>query len=209
MRTFAFHVREKRQKWLSLAVFILGLFSLGLIAGRIFSAPRRKKPSKLGFALVLCLSGLARIGEGALLQKNPIPKYAAKLDVSAPTVGSLARVHWSLHGAQVPERRSANLSVSITHLEKDAVVFAVTGIPVAGEFSFGYQFTDGTDHRISAIALTQDGEPVRQEQVVSVSPVPPPLKTQLPTLAVFITAIFLGLLAGRWSRREWGAVSRH
>jgi hypothetical protein len=126
------------------------------------------------------------------------------LEVAPATLGRPARVHWSLQPAGIEGKTSANLSLNITHLEKNMVIFAVEKIPVAGEFSFDYQFTDGSDHRVSAIAMTEDGETVRQEQVVSVSAVAPPSSAQLPTLGLLVSVIFLGLLAGRWSRKSWG-----
>jgi hypothetical protein len=95
---------------------------------------------------------------------------------------------------------SAKLSLSITHVEKDAAVFAFEKIPVAGEFLLDYQFTDGSDYRVSAIAVLDTGEIVRQDQIVSVNAVAPPWRAQLPALAFFLLLIFLGLLVGRWSR---------
>jgi hypothetical protein len=82
------------------------------------------------------------------------------------------------------------------------VVFSAEEIPVAGEFLMDYQFTDGSDHRVSAVALTDDGETVRQEELVSVTAVAPSSRSQWPALALFLFVIFLGLLAGRWSRRS-------
>lgn len=200
-RTFTFYVYEDRKKWLVLGVFASVLFVIGFIAGRIFSAPRKERASIFGIWLVLCLMYGGTITDAAWAQENHKTKYAARLAVSPPTVGRPARVHWSLHPAGVGGKLSAKLSLSITHVEKETLVFAVEKIPVAGEFSLDYQFTDGSDYRVRAIAVTNDGETVRQDQVVSVSAVAPPRAAQLPALALFLFVILAGLLAGRWSRR--------
>jgi hypothetical protein len=86
-------------------------------------------------------------------------------------------------------------------LEKSAMLFSIDNIPVAGEFSLDYHFVDGSDHRVIAIAETEDGETIRQERNVSVTAVAPPLRAQLPALLLFLSVLFLGLVVGRWSHR--------
>jgi hypothetical protein len=200
-RTFAFHVQENRQKWLVLAAFTCGLFLLGMIAGRIFSAPGAESGLKNGTLLVLCLVYCDTTLDAAWARANRKQSYAAKLAVAPPTVGRPARVQWWLSPAGTAES-SANLSLSITHVEKNTVVFAVEKIPVAGEFSLDYQFTDAADYRVSAVAVTADSRTLRQDQLVSASAVAPPWDAQLPAWALFLFVIFLGLLAGRWSGRR-------
>jgi hypothetical protein len=201
-KVFTFHVHESGQKWLVLGGFILGLFVVGVIAGRIFSKPRNDQTSRLHLWLFLSLTYCAATGDGAWAQENHQRKYFAKIEVASPTVGTPARIHWWLHPAGVEGKTSAKLAISIAHLETNRVVFSAEEIPVAGEFLMDYQFTDGSEHRVSAIAVTDDGETVRQEQLVSVSAVAPPSRSQWPALALFVSVIFLGLLAGRWSRRS-------
>jgi hypothetical protein len=208
-RAFAFHVYENRQKWLALGVFACALFLIGMIAGRIFSAPGTERDLTIGTLLVLCLTSCETTVDAAWAQANPKQSYAAQLAVSPPTVGRPARVQWSLGPAGAAEKPSANLSLSITHVEKNTVVFAVEKIPVAREFSLDYQFTDGSDYRVSAIAVTEDGGTVRQDQLVSASAVAAPWGAQLPVLALFLLVIFLGLLAGRWSRRGRRSAERN
>jgi hypothetical protein len=201
-QNFTFRVYEKRQKWLILGAFVVGLFLIGLVAGRIFSPPVKEKALKLSaaFTLFLTLHGITVSGTGA--EENHKPQYTAKLDVSAPTVGAPARVRWWLHSAGVEVKRAANLSLSIMHLEKNTVVFSIEEIPVVGEFSFAYHFTDGSEHQVSVTARTQDGETLRQEQRVSVTALAPSSRAQLPALALLLLVIFLGVLAGRWTRRS-------
>jgi hypothetical protein len=201
-RIFTFYVHENRQKWLVLGSFTLGLFLIGTIAGRIFAAPGKEKPLQVGILLILCLASSGTLMDAVCAQENSNQKYTAELDVSPPTVGRIARIQWSLRPAGFGGNPSAHLNINITHLEKNQVVFAVEKVPVTGEFSFEYQFTDGSNHRVSAVAIREDGETVRQDQLVSVSAVVPPWRAQLPALALFLSVIFLGLLAGRWSRRE-------
>ena len=200
-KTFTLHVHEKKQKWLVLGAFVLGLFVIGVIAGRIFTAPRNNTSLNLGLWLLLSLAYCGAIGDRAWGQQTTKQKYRAKIEVAAPTVGRPARIHWWLHPAGVEEVPSAKLAISITQLEKNTVVFAAENIPVAGEFSVDYQFVDGSEHRVSAIAVTNDGETIREEKMVSVTAVAPPSRAQLPALALFLFVIFLGLLTGRSSRK--------
>ncbi|MGH7929873.1 MAG: hypothetical protein ACREQV_18985, partial [Candidatus Binatia bacterium] len=198
---FRFRVYENYQKWLVLSAFALGLFLTGVIGGRVFSAPGYRERAKLGLWLSLSLLCCAATGESTWAQGNHGRKYHSNIEVAAPTVGTPARIHWRLHPAGVEGKPSAKLAFTITHVEKDTVVFSADRIPVAGEFSLDYQFTDGSDYRVTAVAETDDGETVRQEQIVSVTPVAPPLRAQLPALALFLFVVSLGLLVGRWSRR--------
>ena len=200
-RTFTFYVHENRRKWWVLGGFALGLFLIGTIAGRIFSAPRKGKLGQLGILLALCLAPLVIPVDAACAQENHEQKYAVNLDVSPARVGRLARVRWSLRPVGFDRIPSTHLSIIITQLEKNTVVFAIEKLPVAAEFSLDYQFTDGSNHRVSAVAVTSDGEIVREDHLVSVSAIAPPWRTQLPALVLFLLLILSGLLMGRWSWR--------
>jgi hypothetical protein len=197
-QTFSFRVRENERKWIVLSGFILALFVTGFVAGRIFSAPRKRKP-RSWFLWPLAVGIL--LGTGAGAQDAHKRKYSSQIEVAPAIVGMPARVHWWLHPAGVEGRSSVKLTLSIMQLDKGAVVFSVENIPVAGEFSLDYHFADGSDHRVIAIAETEDGQTVRQERNVSVTAVAPPLRARLPALLLFLSVILLGLVAGRWSRR--------
>ena len=207
-KVFSFHVYEKDPKWLVLGGFALGLFITGVIAGRVFSAPRDGAGRKLGLWLFFILTWSAAAAESAWAQADHKRNYISKIDVAPATVGSPARIHWWLHPAGVNGKSSAKLTFSITHLEKNKLVFSLEKIPVAGEFALGYHFTDGTDHRVITVAVTEDGATVRQEETVSVTAVAPSLRTKLPPLFLFLTVIAVGLFAGRWSRRAAGSKLR-
>jgi len=207
-KVFSFHVYEKDPKWLVLGGFALGLFITGVIAGRVFSAPRDGAGRKLGLWLFFILTWSAAVGESAWAQEDHKRNYISKIDVAPATVGSPARIHWWLHPAGVNGKSSAKLTFSITHLEKNKLVFSLEKIPVAGEFALDYHFTDGTDHRVITVAVTEDGATVRQEETVSVTAVAPSLRTKLPPLFLFLTVIAVGLFAGRWSRRAAGSKLR-
>ncbi len=207
-KVFSFHVHEKNQKWLVLGGFALGLFIAGVIAGRVFSAPRDGAGTKLGLWLFLILTWSAAAGESAWAQEDHKRSYISKIDVAPASVGSPARIRWWLYPAGVNGESSAKLTFSIMHLEKNKLVFSLEKIPVAGEFALDYHFTDGTDHRVITVAETADGATVRQEATVSVTAVAPSLRTKLPPLFLFLAVIAVGLLAGRWSRRTGGSKLR-
>jgi hypothetical protein len=92
--------------------------------------------------------------------------------------------------------------MTITHLEKQKVVFAVEKIPVAGEWSMKFHFPDGAEYRVVALAQVPGEEPMRNLKLVSVTGVEPPVKAMVPALAYFLAVIVLGLGAGRWSKRR-------
>jgi len=202
---FGFRVHEKDQKWLVLGGFALGLFITGVIAGRVFSAPREGAGTKLGLWFYLILTWSAAAGESAWAQEDHKRNYISKIDVAPATVGRPARIHWWLHPAGVNGEFSAKLTLSITHQEKNKLIFSLEKIPVAGEFALDFHFTDGIDHRVIAVAETEDGATVRQEETVSVTAVAPSLRTKLPPLFLFLAVIAVGLLAGRWSRKAGGS----
>ena len=207
-KVFSFHIHEKDQKWLGLGGFTLGLFITGVIAGRVFSAPRNGAGTKLGLWFFLILTWSAAAGESAWAQEDHKRNYISKIVVAPATVGSPARIHWWLHPAGVNGEPSVKLTLTIMHLEKNKLVFSLERIPVAGEFALDYHFTDGTDHRVIAVAEIEDGASLRQEETVSVTAVAPSLRTKLPPLFLFLAVIAVGLLAGWWSRRAGGSKLR-
>jgi hypothetical protein len=106
-----------------------------------------------------------------------------------------------LAGGEKTDGRSVLLTLTIYHLEKRKQVFAVERIPVPGEFSVNFQFTDGAEYRVSAIAQIAGRQMVRTEQNISVTGMEPPLGTVFPAIGLFLAFVVLGLAVGRWSRR--------
>ena len=68
------------------------------------------------------------------------------------------------------------LTLTIAHLEKAKTVFAVERLPVEGEFAMSFQFTDGAEYRVTAIAYVTGGQMIRTEQNISVIGVEPPAR---------------------------------
>ncbi|MDH3443824.1 MAG: hypothetical protein OEN50_07875 [Deltaproteobacteria bacterium] len=200
IKVFEFDVYESYWKWLVFGAFTSGLFFAGIIAGRIFSAPREEKRSQIGPVLLFVLICCGASGENASAGEAPAPSYGANLEIASATVGMPATIHWRLDPVGVVDKPAAKLTVTITQLEKNLSVFILENIPVAGEFAFDYQFTDGSDHRVTAIAKTDYGATVSQEQIVSVNAVPPPLPAKLKATLLFLAVIGAGLGLGRWSR---------
>jgi hypothetical protein len=63
-----------------------------------------------------------------------------------------------------------------------------------------FQFVDGSEHRVTAVAELPGGTPLSTEQSISVTPVEPPAAAALPAMAFFLFVIALGLGVGRWSK---------
>lgn len=195
-KNFQFRIRENRGKWFALAGFSLLLFLAGFGAGRIFSGPRVKA---MAFVMAMIFLGVGRMGElGA--QTPPQEAAASQLEIEPATVGKPTRLHWRYNDSD--PKTTVALSLSITQLEENQLLFAIERLPVAGEFSMDFHFTDGSEHRVSAVAEVQGRAPIRTEQLVNVTAVEPPMRATVPVLSFFLAVIALGLAVGRWSKRR-------
>jgi hypothetical protein len=195
-KTFSFKVRENQEKWLVLGAFSAGLFILGFAAGRIFTGTRGRPGSLIAVAL---LSGFAP----SLNAQRGGAAGPAVLEIEPATVGKPSVVRWSsANGGDA--NRTGFLTLTITHLEKQKVVFAVEKVPVAGEWSMKFHFPDGAEYRVVAFAQVPGEEPIRYQQLVSVTGVEPPMRAMVPALSYFLAVIALGLGVGRWSKRPTG-----
>ena len=192
-REFTFNVREHETKWAALAAFSAALFCLGLIAGRIFTRVQTVAAALAAAVLIAPAAFAAR--------ETNQDGDAAALEIEAATVGRPTVVRWHIKNSASEESSYALLSLSIMHLEKGKIAFEVERIPVAGEFTMSFQFTDGAEYRIAAVAERPGQRPLRSEKIISVIASEPPMKAMLPALAYFIAVIALGLGAGRWSKR--------
>jgi hypothetical protein len=110
-------------------------------------------------------------------------------------------VRWRLAGGADAEREPVLLNLTIVHLDKGKTVFSVERLPVEKEFAIDFQFTDGAEHRVSAVAYVFGGRMLRTEKNVSIVGVEPPARAMIPAIALFLGVIALGLAVGRWSRR--------
>ena len=193
-KTLSFAVRENRQKWLALGAFSAGLFLLGFVAGRVFTGP----------SAGALIAAAALLGGPAMGAGQNAPRGAAVLEIEPATVGKPSRVGWQManHGAA---DASALLTLTITHLEKQKVVFAVEKIAVPGEWSMKFNFPDGAEYRVAAVGAFPGSAPVRTEEVIAVTGVEPPVSATAPVLSCFVALIAAGLGFGRWSKRRGAA----
>lgn len=193
-KVFAFKVRENESKWLFLGAFSLGLFFLGFFAGRIFT---RAGAARIAATVAAWLLGSAGSFSA---QGSAEPPGKVTLALGSARVGTPIEVRWRLENGPVVRKAPALLTLTITHLEKGKVVFGIEKLAVLDEFSMKFQFPDGAEYKVEAVAHIP-GEPViRSEQRVSAVAAEPPLRATLPALAYFLALIALGLAAGRWSK---------
>jgi len=200
-RVFSFSIRENERRWLTLGAFVGGIFVAGVVAGRIFSAQPDALAMKFWMwpaLLLLCGAATAKYSRAPEPYKR---QYQAKLEIGSATIGSPVPIHWWLHPAGINGEASTKLTFTVVHLEKNKEVFALERIPVTGEFALDYQFTDGSEHRVTTVVETENGETVRQERTVAVAAAAPSLRTKLPALILFLAVIAAGLGVGRCSRR--------
>lgn len=196
-KIFAISVRESSTKWLALGGFTLGLFLFGFVAGRIFTATTARVAS---LTLALFLLGTA-LGS-AVAQVSQAPEQAAQtnLTIDPAVVGKPSRIAWRLDDDVNVPSEGVMLSLAITQLEEGHAVFAIEKLAVAREFAMNFQFVDGSEHRVTAVAELPGGTPLSTEQSISVTPVEPPAAAALPAMAFFLFVIALGLGVGRWSK---------
>ncbi len=192
-QVFEFTVSENRYKWFALSGFSLALALFGFSAGRVFTSAQ----SGSVLLLIACL-GLA--GSALAAADTEQQNSTAQLDIAAAAVGKPSRIHWRLDGAAA--NSPAALTLSITHLEKEKIVFAVERLAVSGEFAFNYHFPDGAEYRVTAVAEFQGRAPLNVEKIISVTGVEPPKRAMIPALSYFLALTALGLFAGRWSKRR-------
>jgi hypothetical protein len=193
-QVFTFKVRENRSKWFALAAFSAGLFILGLVAGRIFTGTR-KAAAILGVALS---AGLAATSTAQENQPEGVPR----LRVETASVGRPAFISWKFDTDAGGAKAGATLTLTITHLEKQKVVFGVDKIPVDAQWSMKFHFPDAGEYRITAVANVPGRAPARSEHGMTVTGVEPPAATMVPVLVYFIGLIATGLGLGRWSKRR-------
>jgi hypothetical protein len=198
-KTFPLVIRENKQKWFFLGIFTAGLFVLGVFAGRIFTGALSTAKRRAAVGLLVSMSCVSWSIEVAA-QELGQEKYFGWLVVDPATVGKLSKVQWRLAGEENVASRAVLLTLTIAHLEKAKTVFSVERLPVEGEFAMDFQFTDGAEYRLTAIAYVTGGQMVRTEQNVSVTGVVPPTRAMIPAIGFFLAVIALGLAAGRWSR---------
>ena len=191
-KTFNFTIRENEKKWLALGAFCAGLFMLGFVAGRVFTGSIRAAATigLLALLSVPIVSVRAQEAEGS---------GGATLQVEPAVVGKLTLLRWS---RGVDAARPALLTLTIEHLEKEKIAFAIDRIPVDGEFSVKFHFTDGGRYRVNTLAQVPGEPPLRNEQVVDVTGIPPPARVTAPAIGLFLAVIVLGLGTGRWSKRH-------
>src|SRR5438094_10427171 len=123
--------------------------------------------------------------------------YVSRLEVDLPTVGRMSVVRWSLTGTKGERKLAARLTLTIIHLEKGKSVFSMENVPVAGEFSMQFQFTDGDEYRVAAVAGLYSGKTIRTEKIVSVTPVEPPVSAMIPALGFFPGRYCSGVRLGK------------
>lgn len=196
-KTFSFKVRENQYKWLALAAFSAGLFILGIVAGRIFSGARRHAVALMVAVLLAASSEISHAQQGG--------DGAGVLHVEPAMVGKPSLVRWTPSRGEGSASANFSLTLTITHLEKQKIVFAIEKLPVTGEWSMQFHFPDGAEYRVAAVAQVPGEKPIRYQQLVSVTGVEPPVKAMVPALLYFVAVITLGLGAGRWSKRRTAA----
>jgi hypothetical protein len=198
-QVFNFVIREHVKKWLFLALLTLGLFGLGFVAGWVFSA---RAPATKGLTTKCAAAFIGCLWVGsASFANETAPRQGGnigRLEIEPAIVGRAAAVRWRLDGDAMAGDSRPLLSLSIIHLETGTTAFAIDKLPERGQFAMDFQFTDGADYRITAVADSPGGRSVRSEQIISVTAVEPPPYAVAPAMVLFLLAIIGGLIAGRY-----------
>jgi hypothetical protein len=193
--SFLINIREKEQKWLFLALFTAGLFIAGFIAGRIFTGSGNRRINRASAAIIAVIWSLTATGAFTALENSGA---SGEMEIKAAPVGELSRLRWVRPGS-IARSLPVNLSLRITHLEKQKTIFSMTKVPVEKEFAFGLQFTDGDEYRVEALSELENGAAIRSERTLSIVAREPPISASLPSLIFFVSVIAVGLWVGRRS----------
>jgi hypothetical protein len=127
-----------------------------------------------------------------------LSKPQSALEIDGAIVGKLTSLRWRPTETHVV---NSQLSLTITHLEKRKIMFAVDRVLVASEFGLKFHYPDGAEYRVNVVAEVPGQVPVRAERLVAVSGIEPAITAQIPALLFFLSVIALGLGAGRLSFR--------
>jgi hypothetical protein len=158
---------------------------------------------KITSAVLLSMVCLASVTGIAATGKDPSGQgLVGRLEVGPATVGKPVEIQWTLAGAETRKAVVSPLSLTIIQLEEGRRIFSLFKVPSNGNFTMSFQFTDGSDHLITAVAELEDGPPIVAEKIISVTALEPSLRAILPALFLFLAVIALGLVAGRTTRRR-------
>jgi hypothetical protein len=201
-KTFNFKIRENKQKWFFLGLFSLAFFVFGVVAGRIFTSLGSHHAKGFAACLLLATGGLSSLMENASGQATRQGEQFGWLEITPATVGKPSSVRWRLGGDEQTKKSTALLSLTIAQPEKDKIVFALERFSVAGEFAMNFQFADGAEYRVAAIAYVAGRPLLRTEKNVAVTAAEPPARAMIPAISFFGAIIALGLAVGRWSKHR-------
>jgi len=191
-RTVLIEIKEHWTKWSFLFVFLAGLFTLGLVAGRFFSAG-----AVTGLCLIAAIAALLPITNAGPVSA-PVE---SRLTVSSPRVGSLSTIRWSGPGADLRSVGPVDLTMRIAQLEKDRTVFQLNRLATEGSFQFGFQFADASAHLVETTAALESGQEVVQtRETIQVTSTEPPLRDRLMPVLVSLLVVAAGLITGRMSK---------
>jgi hypothetical protein len=195
---FSLRVSENRMKLVVLVAFAVCVFALGVVGGRMLGPPLATVILILALPLIISRP----LGGAVQPRRGRAETLAVGLSVQPAVVGQPAAIAWQLRrrdsGSPVP----AALDVAIEEVEHRRRVFSLENIPTAGEFSFRFQFTDGSPHRVTAVARTDTGELQTTEKTVSVAAVEPPMLIRLRALLLFFALAAAGVVVGRTRRNR-------
>ena len=199
-KIFPLKIRENKQKWVFLGIFSIGAFCPGRDGGQNFHFIQI--PTRDMNACLLLLLGVLSSIDTVAAQEAERGRRFGWLEIDPATVGNPGKVRWRLAGEENAVNRGVLLTLTIAHLEKNKTVFSVERLPVERRSSrASFQFTDGAEYRVTAIAYTSGGQMLRTEQNIAVTGVEPPMRAMIPAIGFFLAVIALGLAVGRWSRR--------
>lgn len=192
-RTVLIPIGESSRKWLFLVVFLVCLFSLGVLAGRLFSGVSAKTSRMVAAATLVMLSGLRL--SAAQVESN--------LTVSSARVGSLSTIRWAGAGLPSETDQAVTLTMRIAHLEKNRTVFQLSRPLRRSSYEFRYQFTDAADYVVDATLTLPSGQEIaRTAETVHAASDEPMMRDRLIPVLVSLLVVAAGLATGRWSRRR-------
>jgi len=192
-RTVAIEVHEHWTKWFFLIAFFVGLFALGVVAGKLFSGQSASACLVAATAVLLAIANAKPAGA----------EVESRLTVSSPKVGALSTIRWTMASPGQQGIEPAVLTMRIIQLEKDETVFKLEQQSSRDGVEFGFQFTDASDHLVEGSVTPASGrEVVAIRETVRVTSGDPSLRDRLMPVLVSLLVVVAGLVTGRLSHRR-------
>lgn len=209
--TLTLKLSENRNEVLNLIFFGSILVGLGMVAGFVIGrGARAQRMAAVGLVLLFgvglssgSLFTAQAHGGGDVSTAEPFTEQSANGDVSlsysmnpgAGRVGTLNHLNFTATDRQGQLLPDTTFEVTLWHIEDEKPMFATTLFAPTGQADFEFQFFDGAEHEVRAVATNTAGS-VALTRMVEVEGLSPPLPVKIKTTIYLLALVLIGILIG-------------